>query len=168
MGPGEDCEPTVDLVLSGPSSSAVSARATEQVLLEIVGGAQEELWLATYNLNMYPGLRAALHRALEQGVMVYVLAEDAKPGFNPAAGVGGLAVKRLLWPQENRTASSAAMQAKIAAADHAVALVTSANLSESAANHSMESGLLIRGGSVPRQLTEHLECLLFDGTLRTA
>ena len=68
---------------------------------------------------------------------------------------------------------SASFKKKLTIVDATSALVTSANLSLTAANDSLEAGVIIRGGSVPPQLAAHftrlreredlVECVRFAG-----
>ena len=55
---------------------------------------------------------------------------------------------------------SAAVHAKCAVADSKLAFITSANLTTAAMERNMELGMLIRGGSVPQQLRQHLAALV--------
>ena len=57
-------------------------------------------------------------------------------------------------------AISAAVHAKCAVADRAVAFITSANLTTAAMERNMELGMLIRGGAVPDRLRQHLAALV--------
>jgi len=52
--------PHLELVVSGPASKSISARRTEQVLLEWIGKAEREILLVTFALYMYDELRSAL------------------------------------------------------------------------------------------------------------
>ncbi len=56
--------------------------------------------------------------------------------------------------------SHASVHAKCAVADGMVAFVTSANLSEAALDRNMEVGILVRGGTLPNQLDQHLQALI--------
>ncbi len=58
------------------------------------------------------------------------------------------------------------MHAKCAVADRCVAFVTSANLTGAAMTANMELGLVVRGGDVPKRITNHFEALVVGGTLR--
>lgn len=162
----------LELVVSGPSTPALHARRTEQVLLALVGQAEQEILLVTYSLHMYESLRAELASAISRGVSITVLAEDRadQPGFNgdPAVALAGLAVVRLRWPAAQRPKPWASLHAKVVVVDRAAALVTSANLTEVAAGDSLEAGFTLRGGEYPRRFAEHIDRLRSDGVLITA
>lgn len=164
--------PHLELVVSGPGSKSISARRTEQVLLEWIGKATREILLVTFALYMYDDLRAALIAATARGVEVTVLTEDPQdnPGFsgNPAKELSGLIVQRLRWPVDERPANGAALHAKVAVFDGTTAFITSANLTKRAAGNNMEAGVLIRGGDIPARLVEHIEALRIAGAITSA
>jgi phosphatidylserine/phosphatidylglycerophosphate/cardiolipin synthase-like enzyme len=92
------------------------------------------------------------------------LSHDAKIAFDSL----GDAVSFYVWPATVRPAVGtgiAAMHAKCAVADGAIAFVTSANLTGAALNANMELGLLVRGGDVPRRIAAHLRALMASGAL---
>jgi len=49
--------------------------------------------------------------------------------------------------------------------DGTTAFITSANLTERAAGHNLEAGILIRGGDIPARLVEHVRELRREGRL---
>jgi phosphatidylserine/phosphatidylglycerophosphate/cardiolipin synthase-like enzyme len=153
--------PKTELVVSGPSSTAVHARRTEQVLLQLASEAQREILIVTFGLYMHPDLRRLLAQAVAAHVEVTVLAEDPSdnPSFrgNPARSLEGTGVRRLRWPSAERPQNGAAMHAKLVIVDRAIALVTSANLTHRAAEDNLEVGVLVRGGDIPARLAEHFD-----------
>jgi phosphatidylserine/phosphatidylglycerophosphate/cardiolipin synthase-like enzyme len=160
----------MELVLSGPSSAHVHARRTDQVLIDLIHGAQRSLLLVTYSLSMYAELKTALQLAVGRGVLITVLAEnprDASPHFkkDPADALAGLLVRRLRWPKDQRPVGWTSLHAKIAIADNEVVLITSANLSEKASGDNLEAGLLLRDGDYAVRLSKHFESLLTSGVL---
>jgi cardiolipin synthase A/B len=159
-------EQGMELVLS----AHVHARRTDQVLIDLIQGAQHSLVLVTYSLSMYAELRAALQAAIGRGVDITVLAEDPRdssPQFkqDPAIALAGLPVRRLRWPKGQRPAGWTSLHAKIAIADDESVLISSANLSEKAAGDNLEAGLLLRDGDYAVRLGKHLESLLVTGVL---
>lgn len=153
-------EPEFELVMSGPTSSHVHARRTDEVLLEVVAGAQHRLLLITFSLYMYADLKAALKAAIARGVAVTVIAEDPKDrdhfDQDPAMALAGLAVTRLRWPRNQRPAGTTSLHAKLAVADDHTVFLTSANLSLKAAGDNIEAGVVIRGGEWARRITDHV------------
>jgi phosphatidylserine/phosphatidylglycerophosphate/cardiolipin synthase-like enzyme len=57
------------------------------------------------------------------------------------------------------------MHAKAVVADATIALISSANLSRAAMGANMELGILVRGGSLPRWLVDHVSGLRSRGDL---
>jgi phosphatidylserine/phosphatidylglycerophosphate/cardiolipin synthase-like enzyme len=164
--------PHLELVVSGPTSSVIHARRTEQVLLQLIDGATQEILLITYALHMDEQLRTALTAATARGVTLTVLAEDPLDNSDfsgaPAMALSGLLANRLRWPIDQRPASGAALHAKAVIIDRAVALITSANITKRAAGDNIEAGLLVRGGDIPQRLMDHVNQLLQRQTLRQA
>jgi len=154
-------EPEFELVMSGPTSAHVHARRTDEVLLELIASAQRSLLLVTFSLYMYPELKEALEHAMADGVHVTVVAEDPRDrdkfDQDPAYALAGLAVTRLRWPRDQRSAGMTSLHAKIAVADDYTVFLTSANLSLKAAGDNIEAGVLIRGGGWARRITDHIQ-----------
>jgi len=154
-------EPEFELVMSGPTSAHVHARRTDEVLLEVIASARTSLLLVTFSLYMYPELKAALKHAIADGVHVTVIAEDPRDrdkfDQDPAYALAGLAVTRLRWPRDQRSAGMTSLHAKIAVADDHTVFLSSANLSLKAAGDNVEAGVLIRGGDWARRITDHVQ-----------
>ena len=104
--------PHLELVVSGPTSTVIHARRTEQVLLQLIAEARREILLLTFALQMHDGLRRALGAASSHGVRLTVLAEDPTDnhGFSgdPGTALIGVLAQRLRWPAEERPANGAA------------------------------------------------------------
>ena len=162
-------EPEVELVLSGPTSAHVHARRTDDVLLELIASARRSLLLVTYSLYMYPELEAALKAAIARDVLITVLAEDPKDNVkfdkDPAYALAGLAVTRLRWPADKRSAGWTSLHAKIAVADDHTAFLTSANLSLKASGDNIEAGVLIQGGEWAQRIVDHFQSQREAGVL---
>lgn len=162
----------LELVVSGPTTKAIHARRTEQVLLQLIDEAAQEILLITYALHMHDELRAALNAAIGRGVSVTVLAEDPldDPNFSgsPSKALSGLEVDRLRWPADQRPDSGAALHAKTVVIDRRIALITSANVTKRAAGDNIEAGVLVRGGDIPQRLADHVGQLLQNKVLSPA
>jgi phosphatidylserine/phosphatidylglycerophosphate/cardiolipin synthase-like enzyme len=163
-------DPHIQLVMSGPASHHLHSRMSDQVLLEVIAGAQTELLLVTYALYMYQDLKNALTSATARGVTVTVLAEDPADNKNysgsPMTALAGIAADRLRWSGDKRPAGNTSLHAKIAIADRNTVLLTSANLTNKAANDNLEAGLLIKGGDLGERLSRHIDDLRANGILQ--
>jgi phosphatidylserine/phosphatidylglycerophosphate/cardiolipin synthase-like enzyme len=155
--------------MSGPASRHVHSRLSDQVLLEVISGAQEHLVLVTFALYIYKDLKNALASAITRGVTVTVLAEDPadneKYNGSPMTALAGIAVDRLRWPRDKRPDGATSLHAKFAIADRSTVLITSANLTNKAADHNLEAGLLVKGGELAERLSRHIDDLRANGIL---
>ncbi|GAA3505017.1 hypothetical protein GCM10019016_121300 [Streptomyces prasinosporus] len=163
----------VRTVWSGPSTPGVPVRATAQVLVDVIDGAQDELLAMTYAARPYPALSRALTAAAERGVRIHVVVETlagAKgllKGREPAeafASVPGVALWH--WARNPDDRPHSRQHAKLAVADRRTLFLGSANLTESAAHRNIEAGVLVNGGEAPRRAAEHIVELQRLGTLR--
>lgn len=170
----------VEPVWSGPRTLAVPVRATAYALIEVVEEAARELTLMTYSAAPYPPLLDALAAAAARGVTVRVVVEtlqgagSALAGAEPAAafaGVGGIQLWH--WPVGRRAGDGRAaegdggakMHAKLAVADRRALFVSSANLTQAGVSRNIEAGVLVRGGTAPRRVAEHIAELRAKGLL---
>ncbi|WP_248825929.1 DISARM system phospholipase D-like protein DrmC [Frankia umida] len=165
-------ESQVEAVWSGPGSHTVPVRATARVLMELVTEATTELMLMTYAARPYPPLLTALDTAIARGVAVSVVVETLQgagsglAGSEPAAAFAQVrGIDLWHWPTARRPRPGARMHAKIAVADRRLLLVSSANLTLTGVEDSIEAGLLVRGGIPPRRAAEHVHALRASGEL---
>ncbi len=163
----------VEVVWSGPTSSAVPVRATARVLTDLISDARHELILMTYSAWPYQPLTEALTAAVSRDVRVIAVVETlagargALAGEEPAAAfVAVPSVQVWHWPIAKRTEHSSKMHAKLAVADESVLFVCSANLTPSGIGTNIEAGLLIRGGPAPARAAEHVHQLQASGALQ--
>jgi phosphatidylserine/phosphatidylglycerophosphate/cardiolipin synthase-like enzyme len=163
-------EQKVDLVWTGPESSSVSVRRSAAVLLELIDGSRSDLFVVSFAAFGIPDAHAGLRRAAERGVRVFLILESPEDSSgryrgcsqSPFADLAADGVAFYRWPPERRP-PGALLHAKAVVADGQNALITSANLTEHAIDANIEIGLLVRGGSIPHRLREHLESLIEAG-----
>jgi phosphatidylserine/phosphatidylglycerophosphate/cardiolipin synthase-like enzyme len=166
-------EQTVEVVWSGPRSHDVPTRSTAEALKDLIDRAGRELILVTYSSHEYQpivtGLTLAVARDVEVTIVVETLqgASGAIAGREPVAAfanVPGVALWH--WPSSKREHAGAKMHAKIAVADRPELLASSVNLTASGVEHSIESGVHVRGGSAPQRAAEHVRALQAAGVLQ--
>ena len=161
----------IELVWTGPKTGLIPTRRTEQVILEAIDSAKDDIFLATYVFYKASSIVDALNAATSRGVDVNILLESSS---EHGGAIRGDSVKTMadavpgatiyVWDpvakKSEGDALSASVHAKCAVADNRLAFITSANLTSAALERNMELGLLIRGGSVPERLQSHLNALI--------
>jgi phosphatidylserine/phosphatidylglycerophosphate/cardiolipin synthase-like enzyme len=168
----------IQLVWTGPSTTAIPARQTGEFLAGMIDTARRTLTLSS--LGVFPvsrigeGLRAAAGR----GVVVRVILGDRPEDANWLDWRNQQAFGRRLpdnfalyhWRVENRLRDDAGnqglMHAKCAIADRECLFLTSANLSGNAMAINMELGMCIHGGPLPEQVERHFDDLIARGDLQ--
>src|SRR5581483_7508139 len=136
----------VSVVWTGPETSAIAMRRTDQALLELIAMACRRLIVVSFAVYKVPEVASALVAAAGRGSEV---AEHAT---------------LYTWPSDKRpdvgSGKRASLHAKCAVADAERLLVSSANLTEYAFTKNIELGLLVEGGDAPQRVQAHLEALI--------
>ena len=137
-------------VWSGPSA-ALEARKTEQVILDLVQGAEEELLLVSFAAYKVPSLLCAVQKAVDRGVRTRFVLEtedDSEGRLNVDASEAFSSLTGALfyhWPKEKRESHAPGMHpvmhAKCVVTEKAF-FISSANLTEHAVSCNMELGFL--------------------------
>ncbi len=165
----------VSLVWTGPASHVVPLRRTDQVLLQLIEGAAHTLTIVSFAVYRIPVIKRAILGAAGRGVKIRLFIEtpDAshgKMGFDTVSALGEeilSAVEVFEWPWEKRVADPdgrrGSLHAKVAIADAAIMLVSSANLTEYALKRNIELGVLIEEGQLPASVESHLDVLESTG-----
>ena len=163
----------VDVVWTGPGTSAPPSRRTAAVLLGLIDAAQRDIILISFASFRVTDVIAALERAARRGVLLTFVLESAEDSGGRLKDYGENAyrnleafpgVKFLRWPLEKRP-QGAVLHAKAVVVDGQQALVTSANLTGSAIESNLELGLLVRGGDAPTEIRSHMLSLIRTGEL---
>jgi phosphatidylserine/phosphatidylglycerophosphate/cardiolipin synthase-like enzyme len=158
---------SVSVVWTGPESRVSSSRLTSAAVIELINAARTQILLVSYATRTEPSIAAALSAAVARGVEVTLLAERHadNPSYTaPGTPFPGLAALRLHWPARSRP-PGAALHAKIIVVDDQVALVGRANLTSRAMESNLECGILIRGGTQPQAVRDHITGLYAAGLL---
>ncbi len=168
---------SVELVWTGPDVGVVPLRRTEQVVLQVIDSATERLLVVSYAVFHIPRILDALVRAADRGVSTKVIIESpnriaGQSVYSTLAALGSTVASRCavyLWPIEDRFRDGAGrpgiLHVKCAVADGRWLFLSSAILTEYAFSLNMELGVLIYGGSGPRQVELVFESLVAEGTL---
>lgn len=162
-----DQETTVELVLTGPTTPFVAHRRTEQVLLDLIRRAQNELFLVSFVAYDVASVVSELNAAISRGVKILVLLESSTDhggslGVDPAAIVRRHVPSAILYAWTDRAPpfQDGRVHAKVMVADEKIAFLTSANLTGHAMEINMEAGVVIVGGNIPVKLRAHLHALV--------
>lgn len=171
----KESEADVDLVWTGPVSTEVPTRRTDQVLLQLIAGAINELVIISFAVHEEDRWIAALDAAVERGVKVTFVVETVTSGKVRKDGLSAISreilskIRVLTWDLAKRPPDAfgkvGTLHAKCAVADRKSALISSANLTEFALTLNMEMGLTVRGGRIPVQIAALVEDLEMRGHL---
>lgn len=165
-------EETVELVWTGPASEMVATRKTEQALLEVIRAAKTRLFMTSFVAYKLPSITDALESALGRGVDVSILLEASEDhgGGVSIDGIGAMKkalpnVRVYSWRDRPDAYAGGKVHAKVAVADEHSCFISSANLTGHAMEKNMEAGILVSGGSVPKNLHRHLDALAMTGVI---
>ncbi len=165
-------ELSVELVWTGPTTRFVPTRRTDQVLLDLIAGAQADLFLVSFVAYDVRNVVTAMNAAASRGVRLRVLLEASTShggtlNVDPAATMRASvpAVELFTWRDRPEPFVDGKVHAKVAVVDGVRAFITSANLTGHALEKNMEAGVLINGGPVPKTLSDHLQALIDVGVL---
>ena len=169
---------SIELVWTGPESGVIPVRQTEQVILELIGGARKTLLVVSYAVFRIPVIRDALCEAAGRRVRVRIVLDLMDPteieGYNPLIAIGErlLACAEVLyWPKDQRAPDAqgrrGSLHVKCVVADSSRMFVSSANLTEQALRLNMELGIVIGGTGHSKDVEEHFAGLAGAGVLRS-
>lgn len=165
-------EQSAELVWTGPTTPFVSARRTEQALLQVIDSAHSTLFITSFVAYDVSSIVASLNAASGRGVSISMLLESSQEhGGSISMDVIGKmrslvpAARLYGWVKKTDEFADGRVHAKVAVADGKVCFITSANLTGYAMDRNMEAGVLIIGGLVARELDNHLRSLAKTGVI---
>jgi cardiolipin synthase len=160
-------EVSVELVWTGPTTPFVPTRRTEQVLLDLIASATNDVFIVSFVAYDVASVVTALNDAVNRGVRLRLLLEaSTTQGGTLKHDLVAIMRSRLplaevfVWKGKQEPFFDGKVHAKLAVVDGARAFITSANLTGHALEKNMEAGVLITGGPVPKALSEHLQSLI--------
>jgi phosphatidylserine/phosphatidylglycerophosphate/cardiolipin synthase-like enzyme len=174
----ERARQSLELVWTGPATSEIAMRRTEQALLEVIRSARHRLTIVSFAVSRVPGVEDALVNAIEGGLAVRLIVEspeesEGRLSFSGASRLSQAAAGRIriyVWPRDRRPVDAhgyvGLLHVKCAVADDDVLFVSSANLTGAAFASNMELGLLLRGGQLPGRIRRHFDSLVAAGILQ--
>jgi phosphatidylserine/phosphatidylglycerophosphate/cardiolipin synthase-like enzyme len=159
-----------EVVWTGPDTNVVPVRRSAQVLKSLIDRATDKVFIVSYVSFNLPEIDESIRQALKRNVQVNLLLEtaDKRTGDRFLSDAirymeKFIGINVFQWPAKNRPPvgqSVASVHAKCAVADGREAFVTSANLTEAAMDKNIELGLLLTGGDVPKEISDHLFSLV--------
>lgn len=160
-------EQDLELVWTGPSSELIATRKTEQVLLEVIKAAKNKLFLTSFVAYDVASIVTSLANAAERGVNLSLLLESSDK-YGGSVSIDAItqmreslpAAKIYFWGNKGEAFVGGKVHAKVAVCDEKLCFISSANLTGHAMEKNMEAGILIRGGTLPRTVHNHLEALV--------
>ncbi|PZN86027.1 MAG: phospholipase, partial [Candidatus Methylumidiphilus alinenensis] len=164
-----DKKESIELVWTGPSTSLVPVRHTEQVLCEVIDSAKQQLFIVSFVAYQVDSIISALRRATDRKVQIEVLFENSSEHGGRINHDSASALRQLLskvniysWSSGKQSSKDylGAVHAKCALADGELAFITSANLTKAAMEINMEAGVLVKGGDLPSRLQDHMNALI--------
>lgn len=163
---------STELVWTGPTTPFVSARRTEQALLQVIGVAKQNLFVTSFVAYDVSTIVKALNDANARGVSISMLLESSQDhggsiSFDVIGKMRTLvpSAKLYAWRERSAPFADGRVHAKVAVADGDVCFITSANLTGHAMEQNMEAGVLLAGGQIPRLLHDHLQALVDTKTV---
>ena len=177
--------PVPDFVWSGPEVPGLHARDTRRVYEELIGAATQSIWVSSFVYFDGPRAFETLARRMDAvpGLEVTLLLNiERRRGDTTAADQ---LVRRFAdsfwntdWPGAARPAvyydpraldadgPSGVLHAKAVVSDEHAVFVTSANLTAAAFDRNIETGLLLRDGTLAATVVAHFRGLIDRGLLR--
>ncbi len=159
-------EQSTELVWTGPTTPFVSARRTEQALLQVINSSEQSLFITSFVAYEVSTIVKALNGAIDRGVVISILLELSQDhgGSITFDAIGKMrslvpAARLYAWGDKDDEYSGGSVHAKVSVADGRLCFITSANLTGHAMEKNMEAGVLISGGQIPKLLDGHLTAL---------
>ena len=163
---------STELVWTGPTTPFVSARRTEQALLQVIGAAKQNLFITSFVAYDVSTIVKSLNDASARGVSISMLLESSQDhgGSISFDVIGKMRIlvpsaKLYAWRERSAPFADGRVHAKVAVADDDLCFITSANLTGHAMEQNMEAGVLLSGGQIPRLLHDHLQALVDTKTV---
>lgn len=160
-------EQSTELVWTGPKTPFVSARRTEQALLQVINSAELSLFITSFVAYDVSTIVKALNAANDRGVVISILLELSQDhgGSITFDAIGKMKrqapfARVYAWHEKTDQFTDGRVHAKVAVADSKMCFITSANLTGHAMEKNMEAGVLISGGRIAKLLNEHLLALV--------
>lgn len=160
-------EQSTELVWTGPTTPFVSARRTEQALLQVINASNLTLFVTSFVAYDVFSIVDALNDAGRRGVQISILLESSQ-AYGGSVTIDAIGKMKTLvpsaqlyaWNNKEHLYAEGKVHAKVAVSDGVICFITSANLTGYAMEKNIEAGILIKGGDIPLKLDQHLYSLI--------
>ena len=153
----------VSLVVTAPSSFAINARTTMNVVKSMIECAKRNILITGYSLSSYfSELVDIIIQKSQQGVFVkfFVNDLDKQPEFEKILRCKGRFLE--VYDFHSEDDKMAALHAKVISVDQQQTLITSANLSYHGQQGNIELGTLIESKQIAKQIEDVFTKLTFS------
>jgi phosphatidylserine/phosphatidylglycerophosphate/cardiolipin synthase-like enzyme len=166
-----------EIVWTGPEGVACTFRRTEQVVVDMLAGARNEVLLVTYNAYDISELAVHLQSLARHKVHVSAVLElldprTGDPRLGPLRAMGrefADLADIYYWPVDKRPSGEGracgVLHVKCLVVDRMSILITSANLTKSALTLNMEMGLLVHDEALAGRVADYFDELIRVGVL---
>lgn len=165
-------EQSTEFVWTGPTTPFVSARRTEQALLQVINSAEQSLFITSFVAYDVSTIVKALNAANDRGVAISMLLElsQEQGGSITFDAIGNMrelikSAKLYVWRDKLDEFLNGRVHSKVALADGKMCFITSANLTGYAMEKNIEAGVLITGFRFCNALKLHFESLISTKTI---
>jgi phosphatidylserine/phosphatidylglycerophosphate/cardiolipin synthase-like enzyme len=168
---------SAEIVWTGPDTSEIPVRRTEQVLLQLIQNSQHQLTVVSFAVYNVPEITRALIAAMNRQVRLRIIAETPNEGegrvpFGVVAGLGSEVASRAqvyVWNRSKRPKDAegrvGSLHMKCAISDRKDLFISSANLTGYALTLNMEMGLLVHSQDLAGQVDDHINALIHQQVL---
>lgn len=169
---------STELVWTGPHTTKIPFRFTEQAILEIIESARHRIILVSFAVYKIPNIAKALINAAKRGITLTVIVEtpnliEGEGEYNTIQALGDEIANCssiYYWPEENRqigeNGKPGILHVKCVVADAHRMILSSANMTRQAFTVNMELGVMIRGGDLPGTVDRQFRSLIDSGHLK--
>ncbi|MFJ4639097.1 DISARM system phospholipase D-like protein DrmC [Streptomyces hygroscopicus] len=148
-------EQPVELVVSGPVSSAIPVRLTSGIAVDVIRSAKESLLIASFAAYGVTEVVSELLQAVRRKIHIDLLLEESTAAIR---AFGPLGNRVRVWHRTD-TFASGTLHAKLIAADRHTALLGSANLTDRALTENIELGVLLHDTRAVGRIVDHFRWL---------
>jgi len=167
-----------EIAWSGPTSKAFSYRTTQELLREMIDGAEQLLLIVSYAVSEVGSLKTPLEAALLRQVRIRFVLEhfdafhqQARTDDFKKLGPALLADSRIyIWPETRRTLIDGkwrgSLHTKCVVQDASGVFLTSANWTAAAMAQNMEMGVLLHDRKVAADVWDHFDDMVATRVLQ--